>query len=422
MVEERRSRPVDASAPAERALLETEALKAQEMEPLIRVGDGEREAWREREHFKSEHRLARKAQYPDAIFLTVFMLVVVTLVETALNAFVFGSASEHGYIGGFTQAFIFASINVLAGTALGFMALRNLEHQRTWRKCVGGGGLLLGVAFAVLWNLGIAHYREVISANPDILVTQGFIDGGADVIDRMKADLFGIHSMPGWALFVLGVLAFGFAAWKGYIALDDRYPGYGKIDRLFRNAQTAYAAQKNELKSGVAALFTKERDGLDERVHNDFRAAAEVSEIKKQMLQRAREYRDAAVDLRRACKAALMRYREVNGQVRDPFAPPPAYFATFPDFEVNLPDPAPFDAAIERTMRSFEQCASTILEARKRLADAEQRAIGEFDEFFRHVEQEAAKRWRAREADKSWRSQPSPAETPELTLLPPETV
>ncbi len=228
MVNERQARPFDASAPAEKAMLEVDALKARSEEDLIKDGGRERETWRNREHFKSEHGLVRHAEYPDAPFLTALVLFVIMLIETSVNAFVFAAASEHGLLGGWVQAFIFSATNVLAGTALGFLALRNLNHRKTWRKWAGGGGLLVGVTFALLWNLGVAHFRELISVNPDLIVSQGFIDGGFDVLDRMKADLFGIHSMPGWALFILGVLAFGCAAWKGYAGLDDKYPGCGK--------------------------------------------------------------------------------------------------------------------------------------------------------------------------------------------------
>ncbi len=101
----------------------------------------------------------------------------------------------------------------------------------------------------------------------------------------------------------------------------------------------------------MQTFLPRGRNDLDQLASADARSAAEVSEITKQARQRVREYRDSAVDLRRGCKAALIRYREVNGQVRDPFAPPPAYFATFPEFEVNLPDPTLLDAAIEATRR-----------------------------------------------------------------------
>ena len=47
-------------------------------------------------------------------------------------------------------------------------------------------------------------------------------------------------------LFVIGIIFSLFALIKGYTS-DDRYPGYGKIDRLFKEALSAYEDAKKEL-------------------------------------------------------------------------------------------------------------------------------------------------------------------------------
>jgi len=395
-VEDRRARHFNASAPAEKAKLEAEALRSREMESLCGAADREREAWRDLEHFKSEHKLERNAEYPDTIALPVFWLLLVTLIETAVNAFVFAEASEHGYIGGIAQAGIFSVLNVgVAAGFVGFLCLRAIEHRSVWRKVLGFLGAGIGLLFAITWNAGVAHFRELIAANPDLLSTSDLLTGGADILTRIKIDPFGIHSMQGWALFVLGLVAAGFAAWKGFVGFDDRYPGFGKRDRALRRAQDVYAKAKNEHKDAVAAIFHAERDWLKARSASDERVAQETSEIVAQARQRGREYRDSCLDLSRACKSLLRKYRETNSRVRDPFSPPPTYFSVYPECVVHLPDFKILDAAVEDTLQSLHMSAVTTLQARKALAEAEKQFVAEFDAFFRHVEQEAARRRRS---------------------------
>ena len=88
--------------------------------------------------------------------------------------------------------------------------------------------LLAGAAVALLLNLALAHYREVSG--------MGLVGAaGQEAFARMMANPMGLAEIQGWILFALGFLFWVISVIDAY-GLDDRYPGYGRVDRSLRAA------------------------------------------------------------------------------------------------------------------------------------------------------------------------------------------
>jgi hypothetical protein len=107
--------------------------------------------------------------------------------------------------------------------------------------------MLAYLAFAVILNLALAHYREIGSAG--ILLEQA----SQEVIGRLLTSPFSLAELKSWILFGIGV-AFSLAAFVDALGFDDHYPGYGKIERHLRKTRTRYIDAKNEVIENLAQV------------------------------------------------------------------------------------------------------------------------------------------------------------------------
>ncbi len=105
----------------------------------------------------SRARLRTKS--PAGKVLSIALIAVLLLIETWVNGTFLAAGNEAGLIGGFTQAFSFAALNVLVSFGLGLLWLRYLNRPGGRSEGFGVIGLLVYLAFAVGLNLGLAHFR-----------------------------------------------------------------------------------------------------------------------------------------------------------------------------------------------------------------------------------------------------------------------
>jgi hypothetical protein len=90
-----------------------------------------------------------------------------------------------------------------------------------WRKIIGFLSLLGWLAFATIFNLLVAHYREAAGV---------FLEGGGAIaLQALKTDPLGLAEFQSWVLFGIGAL-FAFIALIDSLSMDDPYPFYGKLD------------------------------------------------------------------------------------------------------------------------------------------------------------------------------------------------
>jgi len=225
---------------APEAVTEFRAQASQGADQLHRLRRALIENEQERDDFKIRNRLRRapRLSSPITTFFKVTFLVFLFVSETYINGVFLAKGNELGFIGGVAEALVFAILNVLVSFGLGLGGLRQLNHRNLFRKCLGLLSLLTWIAFAVLLNLALAHYREVSGALYD--------DAGAQVITRLWQTPAGLTDIQSWLFFGIGLVWSALALIEG-IFYTDPFPGYAGLEHRVRKSHEDYINCKDEL-------------------------------------------------------------------------------------------------------------------------------------------------------------------------------
>lgn len=274
------------------------------------------EIHKERLDFRKEHQLTRTASHPDSLVLNWGIIAVLFLIESVLNANFLAVGHEGGLLGGFIEAVGIAFINVGIGVAVGIQAYPRVNHRRAPWKMFGWTVILAHLAFAVGFNLFVAHYRLALGGeHPELAPTvavQSFLAGPASITD--------FHS---WMMVGIGFLFSIGAAFDGF-KMNDKYPGYSKLERRYNGALQDYSDHQ-------ADIIDSLRDIKDTAIR-------EMHELKDQLSSRRAEFEsiishrsrlinafDHRIHYLQNCARHLISvYRDANLAVRE--APAPTYF------------------------------------------------------------------------------------------------
>jgi len=188
----------------------------------------------------------REAYYPKSYILHFAWIFVFIFLEALVNAYFFGEASSLGLLGGVFIGFITSFFNVVLSTIAGFV-LRYKNHVSYFKKFLGLGIfiLLMGAIFFI--HLFIAHYREILSTNPDVQISS--------VLKPMLEHPFVLHDMESLILVSIGLLITLFSVLKG-MNFDDEYPGYGKVYRRWKVREDEFLKSKKQARTLMRDLHT----------------------------------------------------------------------------------------------------------------------------------------------------------------------
>jgi len=193
------------------------------------------------ERFRKENRLDRPAHYPRSRTLRWGIILLVVLVETALNGNFLALGHELGRLGGTVEALAIAMVNVGLGLFFGWKVARLMNHRNAGIKMVGGLGTAAYVAAVPALNLLVAHYRDALTGR----LPEG---AGERALHAALADPLGVASVQSWFLFALGCV-FSLVAFVDGMGMDDAYPRYGALDRKRAENISNYVEQKEVLMS-----------------------------------------------------------------------------------------------------------------------------------------------------------------------------
>jgi hypothetical protein len=209
---------------------------------------------RERDTFRQRQRLLRAPRISSTptTALKIAFLLFLFVSETYINGIFLAKGNELGIIGGTAEALVFAVLNVAISFFLGLGGVRQLNHSTVTRKSIGAMCLLFWVAFTILLNLALAHYREISGAL--------YEDAGARVIARLSQQPFGLTDIKSWMFFGIGVV-FSVAALTDGILFTDPYPGYASLERRVQRAHQNYIDRKTDL---IAELKDIRDDATEE--------------------------------------------------------------------------------------------------------------------------------------------------------------
>lgn len=191
-------------------------------------------------------------------------------------------------------------------------------------------------------------------------------------------------------LFFIGLIFATFALIKGYTS-DDRYPGYGKVDRLYKEAKSDYENAKSDFLADINAAVDRNTAELDAMVQQIRRSVREYGGLINRNETVVEEYSHYSALLGEACNTLLRVYRDTNTTVRA--GEPPAYFSEHFSFGGNMSLP-PFDSAKERgKLKAYEEEVGRMDERVRRLHEKlriiNQEALDSVNQFFADTEREA---------------------------------
>ena len=272
---------------------------------------------RERDYrrFKSLHRLNREAEPAPSLYVALAWLSLAMVLDGGLNAYFFKDVGPLGLVGGFLIAFVISACNIALGFSCGWGPARFFGHRHKLHLL---WAVLLFVALIgtiVAFNLGAAHYRDLIIHSPDIEVS--------GVIEDLYKNAGRIPSMQACLMAIVGIGVAAFAAIKGY-AMLDAYPGYGAVYKRMRAAQDDLEAEITAIRDRINAEMTKFLRSAGDAYHEANQALQQVLDRYDRLLSGNEQYEMNVDGIEGACRNTLEVYREQNLRVRN--TPPPAHF------------------------------------------------------------------------------------------------
>ena len=311
------------------AVSEFKAEAATGRDELNRLRRALKEHEEEKEAFKRAHGLWRTPRPPSlgAQVLKFGLLLIVLVAETVLNGSFLAKGSELGLLGGTSEAFAFALLNVFASFLIGRIGLPQLEHRNPFRKLLGFLALAFWLVFAIALNLALAHYREVSGL---ILET-----GGSAVVDRLATAPLQLADVKSWLFFAIGLFFAVVALIDGYATVDP-YPGFGDLQTRLDAAHRRYIDRKQDLIDRLLDVRDDYTASLEEANRDLAVRRAEVDQIMAGRERLARLFTQHQIQLQKTLDVALAAYREANRKARR--SPPPAHFAQ--GLALDLVDPA----------------------------------------------------------------------------------
>ena len=276
---------------------------------------------RRRDFFDFKHRngLDREPDYlsPRTTAIFIAVLVLIFLIESALNGTFLAVGSEGGLIGGWGLALGFSVVNlVLPVLAFGPVS-RYVSHISLLLKGVGVVAILGWIGSAMVLNLGLAHFRD---ASADLSENIG-----AEALSRFQASPLGLNDAESWLLFVLGFFFSGVAFFEGRKLFGDAYPGYSRKHRKMDAARADYDDHWQDVVEQLRAIREESLDAIRRTAH----------QAKSQPVERRRALESeskllAAFDshveqLQRFGTMLIEEYREANRTVRFDRGNPEAY-------------------------------------------------------------------------------------------------
>jgi hypothetical protein len=229
--------------------------KALMVTPRERVQETYRWRSRFRQINSLEYRPAKQAtSWPNLIGLSL----LIVLLESVGNAYLFSQNNPLGFLGGVMAALLVSLGNVCMSTLLGVGSRYiNLSgFSRLFWKLIGLSYVILWIAFAAVYNSAVAHFRDAVETTLD------WREAGELAIQTLLSNPAGLHTLESYILVLLGFFISIVAFLKGYHSADP-YPGYSRVAQDVVDARNDYIAH---LEASIGDLASH-KDAAVEALH-----------------------------------------------------------------------------------------------------------------------------------------------------------
>lgn len=266
--------------------------------------------------FRADHQLSRTALYPTrhGKFLKISLLILLIVIEGAANAVFFAEGVSNGYIGGFIYAAGFSLLNIFFAGFWGSQ-IRNLNHRHVFRKTVGVLSGILASIMATGIAFLIAHFRDALKLGVD--------DASRIALESLKGNPFALNDVLSWLLFGLTLLSAVIALYDVY-SLDDPYPGYGKLDRLSKQASQDYADELDFLREQLQELKDEILQELDNAIDDSKNSLSTIKEWIETKVSTEIRLQHSEADVENCMTGLIQSFRDFNKLQRK--TPYPSYF------------------------------------------------------------------------------------------------
>lgn len=318
--------PQDVDRAIQQALREIPKKIQDESDRLRRSRELENDGWTTRDRFRRDNSIRHAASYHESRLHHYALVFVVILIESVANMYFFAQGNSLGLLGGFIQAILLAFVNVGVAVFMGHFALRALHHRHIGFK-VGGTFALIGyLLFLFGFSLVVGHYRDILAIRPDDALGQA-------LPSTIAAPL--LISFDSLMLMITSFLAAALGLLKGY-TYDDRYPGYGKLERDYRILRANYDNAKADLRRQVRAI----PEALEADLQGMRIKARQQIDALEGLIAESEKLRESYEAERQRYEGNycqwLKEYRTVNWDIRRGTTGRPKYFDDYPGFSSSL--------------------------------------------------------------------------------------
>ncbi|MGR9107729.1 MAG: hypothetical protein ACU843_12430 [Gammaproteobacteria bacterium] len=322
--------------------------------------------------FQQNHRRDHDAEYPESVLYHYSLVFLILVAEALANGYFFARGSEFGMLGGISQALIVAVLNIVpAFLFAGMFCLRYTNHVAFLKRAAAYCGLLLYLGWMGMFNLGIAHYREILSSGETVQVSE--------ILDRLWTLPFVLADLNSWLLLAMGIFFALIAMIDGYKS-DDPYPEYGRIQRLNDEIRQGYEDECQELSrqaNQIRADFLGELQMLGDSAKSTFTHLCHLAEAKPALVA---QHQRGLKTLAQAGDALIHHYRSTNARQRK--TPPPAYFSESwrPEIDFELVGAGDERERLEQQRKLFESFPQFLQQRNNELERI-------YAAFFEHLQQ-----------------------------------
>lgn len=230
------------------------------------------------------------------------------------------NASPLGFVGGFIQAMMIASIGIFLAWATSCF-VRQANHISVIRKIFFSFFVILSSSFLVIFVLFIGHLRDFQHLNPTIGIS------GLDPQFFANKLIHGplIFSTIDSYIMTAVILIFSIFAVIDFLKMDDAYPGYGRITRKFEESFD----ELNECQKTQRELLYKKREEAEHSLRNlqkivETKIGQQANLIAIYNLKEQQYLKDIE-NIKIKSNELLIEFRKINLSVRK--TPAPAYFS-----------------------------------------------------------------------------------------------
>lgn len=316
------------------------------------------ETFRWRNKFREINQLERPAKNASSWVALVGLSLVLIILESGGNAYLFAQKNTLGLLGGLLAALLVSvgnvSLSILFGMGTRYINCKGIANLI--KKFFGLVFFLSWVLFALTYNAGVAHFRDAVERIGD------WRQAGATAIETMIENPVGLYTMESYVLFILGLFISIMSFLKGYNH-SDPYPGYSKVAQDVIDARDDYvdnleesietlAEHRDDAVNGLRSANDEVRRNINDSIDALYGQKALQSNLKPFLEQ---------CDI--AANYLLSVYRDANRAARS--EEPPEYFNkayAFEKFETTQEDLTRRQEAEEQAREVSEMVTKSIHE------------------------------------------------------------